>query len=180
VLTLLTVGLTLGPLVYQIIVYRDDLGELLIPAEFSGLVNGDYSNSSVSGVINDLSNPVELPEYVSSNYDPVSGEVRFLFNFTNPFGFDLNLRSMYANVSCFEHGFVLGKASLVESVQLGSGENVLLPLKLSFTDQALAHFAEQHSGDGTVSVDLWGINVSISGISIDLPQKFTVIDVPLR
>jgi hypothetical protein len=180
VLTLLTVGLTLGPLVFEVYVYRDNLTGLVVPADLSGLMSGDYSNSSISGVIDDLNKTVKLPEYVSSEYDPVLGVIKFMFNFTNPFGFDLNLRSMDANVACTIHGFALGKASLFESVNLGSGETGLLPLKLVFTEQALDHLQVEHGNAKTLNVDLSAIKVDVSGVSLSLPQKYTVNDVPLR
>ena len=179
-LTLLTVGLTLGPLVFEVYVYRDNLTELVVPADLSGLISGDYSNSSVSGLIDDLNKTIKLPEYVSSEYDPVSGVVKFLFNFYNPFGFDLNLRSMKANVSCMAHGFALGETSLIESVKLGPGGSALLPLKLVFTEQALDHLDVEHSGEKTLDVNLSGITVAVSGVSLSLPQKYSVYDVPIR
>jgi hypothetical protein len=178
-LTLVTVGLTLGPLFYEVYVYRDNLAEFVVPAEFSGLLSGDYSNSNVSGVVEDLNKPIQLPVCESSEFDASSGVVRFLFNFTNPFSFNLNLTYMDANVSCTAHSFALGKASLENSILLVSGQSFLLPLKLSLTDQGLAHLQGQHGNEIVVRVDVWGITLGVSGVSLDLPQKYT-IDVPIQ
>lgn len=172
-LTLITVAIIAGPLIAEAVVYKDNPTGLIIPPEVTDLIGGSNGTGGI------LEAPITLPQIVESEYDPISRTVRFSFSFTNPFGFDLTLRALSADVVCTEHNFLLGKAVLVNSVQLRGGETVLIPVIGTWTEAAIEHFTSAHAGEQKISVDLTGITTDISGISIDLTERIHVGEIPL-
>ncbi len=174
-LTLITVAIIAVPLVAEVVIYRDNLSGLIIPPEIKNLMNG--AGTGGNGSL--LEAPIEVPQMVSSEYDPISRTVNFSFNFTNPFSLDLTLRSMSANVVCTEHDFPLGKVALATPIQLRGGETALIPVTGTWTEDAVNHFATAHAGEQKISVDLTGMNVDISGITLDLTQRIHVGEIPL-
>jgi hypothetical protein len=173
ILTLITVAIIAVPIVVEVAIYKDNLSELIIPSEINSLITGTGENGSL------LETSIEVPQIVSSEYDPISRTVNFAFNFTNPFSFDLTLRSMSANVVCTQHDFPLGKVALATPIQLRGGETALIPVTGTWTEDAVNHFATTHAGEQKISVDLTGMNVDISGITLDLTQRIHVGEIPL-
>ena len=172
-LTLITVAIVVGPLVVEVVIYKDNLSGLIIPPEINNLMNTTGGNGSL------LETSIEVPQMVSSEYDPISRTVNFSFNFTNPFNFNLTLRSMSASVVCTQHDFSLGKVALVNPIQLRGGETALIPVTGTWTEDAVNHFTTEHPGAQKISVDLTGMNVDISGITLDLTQRIHVGEIPL-
>lgn len=172
-LTLITIATIAGPLVGELVIYRDNLSGLIIPPEINNLMNTTGGNGSLLGT------PIEVPQIVSSEYDPISRTVIFSFNFTNPFNFDLTLRTLTANVVCTQHDFPLGHVALANPIPLRGGETVLIPVTGTWTEDAVNHFSIAHAGAQKISVDLTGMNVNISGITLDFTQRIHVGEVPL-
>jgi hypothetical protein len=74
----------------------------------------------------------------------------------------------------------LGSAVLVNPVFLAPNVAVPVLVVATWTEGAIAHFASAHAGQSTISIDLSNINVDLGGISLSLPQKISIPDVPLR
>ncbi len=58
-------------------------------------------------------------------------------------------------------------------------ETVPVTVVATWTDAAMAHFAAAHVGAKSISVDLSNLNVDLAGISLSLPSKITIPNVPL-
>ena len=76
-LILLTIAITVGPLVGALIVYRDNLTELVFPPELKDVANGEIGNVAAS----DFEAPTITQE---PRYNPDTGDFSVAFNFTNP------------------------------------------------------------------------------------------------
>jgi hypothetical protein len=207
-LGVLSVVLFVGPLAGVVFVYRDNLVGLVVPVELKGLVgsgsslglsdlgNGSLVNgssvvvnmsnassvngSSVSVNVGGLSDKPFEASNITTVYDPVSRTVQFSFNFTNPLSIGLSLDSFTADVSCSAHGFGLGSAVLVNPVFLAPNASVPVLVVATWTDGAVAHFGSSHAGEESIGVDLSNVNVDLGGISLSLPQKISIPNVPLR
>ena len=208
-LSVLSIVLFVGPLLGVVLVYRDNLSGLVIPAELKSIVDsgpsGGLSNlgsdnasavnggsvtvtfsnaslvngSSVSVSLGGLSDKPLQASNITTVFDPISRTVRFSFDFTNPLGIGLSLDSLTADVSCTEHGFGIGSAVLASPVVLEPNGTVPVTVVATWTDAAMAHFAAAHVGAKSISVDLSNLNVDLAGISLSLPSKITIPNVPL-
>jgi hypothetical protein len=174
ILTLITIITIVGPIAAELVLYRNDLTGLIIPPDLLSLINGNGTNET--GIIGQ---PIKLPQLVNADYDPTTRTVSFSFNFTNPFKLNLTLNSMTANVECAQHNFALGNMALANPVLLGPNETVLIPVTGSWTEEAMEHFKNEHAGATTIDVYLTELNVDVSGISLKLPDKYPVKNVPL-
>ena len=173
ILTLITIITIVGPIATELVLYRNDLSGLIIPPDLLSLINGNVNGTAITG------QPIKLPQLVNSDYDPTTRTVSFSFNFTNPFKLNLTLNSMTANVECAQHNFALGKMALANPIRLGPDETVLIPVTGSWTEEAMEHFKSEHAGATTIDVYLTELNVDVSGISLKLPDKYPVKNVPL-
>jgi hypothetical protein len=142
----------------------------------ASFVNGSSVSVSVGGLSDE---PFEASN-ITTVVDLISRTVKFSFNFTNPLSIGLSLDSFTADVSCSVHGFGLGSAVLENPVFLKPNATVPVSVVATWTEGAIAHFASAHAGENTISVDLSNINVDLGGISLSLPQKISIPDVPLR
>ena len=168
ILTLVTIVITVVPIVGVLLTYQDNLVGLFVPPEindiadkFSGGGGGDDGGSDGPQV-----EPVGPPEI-----DPVSGTIRQSIEFKNTFPLDIRLKSMSGDVQCVEHGFDLGVASLEDSVSIPVGETRTVTLLINWTDGAEGHLKSLHATEENVEVTLVNVGVDISGIQIGLDQN---------
>lgn len=168
ILTLVTIVITVGPIVGVLLVNQDNLAGLFVTPEmkeiadkFSGGGVGDDGGSGGPQV-----EPVGPPEI-----DPVSHTIRQSIEFKNPFPLDITLKSMSGDVQCVEHSFDVGVASLEDSVSIPVEETRTVTLLITWTDDAEGHLKLLHSTEEDVEVTLMNLGVDISGIQIGFDQN---------
>ena len=168
VLTLITIAITVVPLVGVLLAYQDNLVGLFVPPEINEIADkfSGGGGSGDGGSDEPQVEPVGPPEY-----DPVSHTIRQSIAFKNPVPFDITLKSLSGDVQCVEHGFNVGVASLEDSVSIPAGETGTVTLLITWTDDGLAHFGSAHAGEETVEVVLVNVGVDVSGIQLQLDQN---------
>ncbi len=187
-LILINVGAIVGPIAGVVIVYRNNLQDLVVPPEVEQMVtntmntltssNPDNSNSGQSNAGN-TEGALALPMYVSSTYDAVAKTITAVFNFTNTFSnFTIVINSVAADVQCHAHSFMLGHAAMANPVEVPPLQTVDLTVVFSWTDAAQQHFETAHTTESSINVDFVNIAVNVSGISIQTPETYNV-DIPL-
>ena len=110
-LILINVGAFAVPITGVVIIYSNDLTQLIIPPDIEEVL---------SETIN-MDESIGLPVYVSSSYDVSSRTAQAIFNFSNPLNFSISLNVLSADLECTTHRFSLGSASLNNQVQLNAG-----------------------------------------------------------
>ena len=188
ILILINVGAIVGPIAGVVIVYRSNLQELVVPPEVQEIVGNTINSftasnpSNPSGTPSNPDNPsggnLELPQYVSSSYDPVARTVTAIFNFTNPFNFSISINEVSADVKCNAHSFLLGHAATSNPVEVSPMQTADITVIFTWTEVAQEHFQNEHADQTTVNADLVNITVNISGISIETPETYNV-DIPI-
>jgi hypothetical protein len=166
ILTLITITITVVPIVGVLLIYQDNLVGLFVPPEINEIADKFSGGGDGGGSDGPQVEPVGPPEY-----DPVSRTIRQSIEFRNTFPIDIRLKSMSGEVQCVEHGFDLGVASLDESVSIPVGETKMVTLLITWTEDAISHFRTEHAGEETVEVVLVNVGVDISGIQIGLDQN---------
>jgi len=187
-LILINVGAIAGPLAGVVIVYRDNLEEMVVPPEVKEIVDNTmtvFTSGNPSSNPDNPSNPddtetvsFQLPQYVSSSYDPVARTITATFNFTNPLNFTMTINAVSADVKCHAHGVLLGNAAITNAVEIPPTETRDITVTFVWTETAQQHFLEEHVGQTSINADLVNITVNLSGISIETPETYNV-DIPL-
>ena len=166
ILTLITIAITVVPIVGVLLTYQDNLVGLFVPPEINDIADKFSGGGGGGGSDGPQVEPVGPPEI-----DPVSGTIRQSIEFKNTFPLDIRLKSMSGDVQCVEHGSNVGVASLEDSVSIPAGETGIVTLIVTFTDEGINHFKSEHVGEETVEVVLVNVGVDISGIQIGLDQN---------
>jgi hypothetical protein len=168
ILTLITIAITVVPIVGVLLTYQDNLVGLFVPPEINDIADkfsgggGDNDGDSDAPQVK----PVGPPEI-----DPVSGSIRQSIEFKNTFPLNITLKSMTGDVQCAEHGFDLGVASIEEPVSIPVGETRTVTLLINWTAGAEDHLKSLHATEENVEVALVNVGVDISGIQIRLDQN---------
>ncbi len=119
------------------------------------------------------------PTYVSSQPDISSRSVRITFSFSNPFSYDLAIKSVTASITCGVDGFPLGQASLVEPVTISASSSSNFDILFGWTQEAENHFLTQHNGATSLDVDVVGLTVNVNDIIVVAPTSYHIPGVPL-
>jgi len=165
-LTLITIAIIVVPIVGMLLAYQNNLLGLFIPPEINeiadDLMGGDGTNGS----------GLEPPTMVGEpQYNETSRTFSVTFQYKNSFPFDITIKSLSGNIECYEHGFILGNASLSKPVSIAAGETGTLTVLGTWTEEAINHFKTKHAGEEFVDVVLVDFAVDISGIQLQLDQS---------
>jgi hypothetical protein len=166
ILTLITIAITVVPIVGVLLTYQDNLVGLFVPPEINEIADKFSGGGGGGGSDGPQVEPVGTPEI-----DPVSGTIRQSIEFKNTFPIDITLKSMSGNVQCVEHGFDLGVTSIEDPVSIPVGETRTVTLLVNWTDGAEGHLKSLHATEENVEVTLVNVGVDISGIQISLDQN---------
>jgi len=168
ILALISIGAVAGPVAGVVLVYKNNPVEMIVPSEIEALIAGSFGADE----------PFELPQYVSSSFDPSTQTLTATFSFANPFELDLRVNSLSADVECAIHAFNLGHAELVDPVPIDAGDTALIHMVFKWTQAAEDHFLTAHSGATSIDIELVNLGVDVSGITIETPESVSV-NVPL-
>ena len=180
ILILINVGAIVGPIAGVVVIYRNNLQELVVPPEVQKIF-GDTIKTLTLSSPNNPSNPssdqsnssnvdLELPEYVSASVDPAGKTVTVVFNFTNPFNVSMTIYALSADVQCHAHSVLLGYAELSNPVEIPPMQTEDIVTVFTYTAAAQQHFQTEHAGQSTVNVDLKNITINVSGITVETPE----------
>jgi hypothetical protein len=161
---LLNVITLVGPVLGVVLAYQDNLKGMVIPPQVENMVSG----SMLTG------GKFELPRFVSATPDVAGRMVTLVFEFTNPFNYDLMVKSISADVECCQHGFTLGQASLIEPTKIPAGATVELTIRCDWTKEAENHFNAEHSGATNIDANVVGLSINVNDITIESDEKYPV------
>ena len=164
---LLNVITLVGPVLGVVLAYQDNLKGMVIPPQVENMVSG----SMLTG------GKFELPQFVSATPDLAGRTITLVFEFTNPFNYDLMVKSISANIECSLHGFTLGNASLVQPTKIPAGETVELIILASWTEEAETHFQTAHPGATNIDAKVVGLKVNVNDITVESDEEY-LISVP--
>ncbi|KON33175.1 hypothetical protein AC477_01845 [miscellaneous Crenarchaeota group-1 archaeon SG8-32-1] len=168
VLILLNVGAIATPIAGVVLLNSNDLSQIIIPTEFEEIISNTICNGE----------SIQLPQYIGSSYDQSSRTAQVIFNFSNPFEFDLTLNTVSANIVCLDHNFALGYAALDDTVLIKQEETQTIIMNFVWTISAENHFLSQHVNASAIDAKLVEITLDISGIIIEVPEEI-IISLPI-
>ena len=174
ILLFLTIAITITPIVIEVLLYRDNLLDLIIPPEIANIVNSQSNNSnekSING--NSLLNPeFELPKPVGDpQYNPETKTISYTFNFTNPLQTPLEIDELQAGLVSHNDGFFLGNITINKPLKLDPGQTVDITALGILSDDAINYLKSQSATQNSINLDFVNLNVDLSGIQLQLDKQ---------
>jgi hypothetical protein len=167
-LILINIGAIVTPIAGVIVLYSNNLFEIVLPKEVE---------ETISNTLN-IEESIQLPQYVTASYDTSTRTAQIIFNFTNPFELNLTVNTLSANLECENHNVTLGHANLNNQVEILEKETQNITIDFMWTETAELHFLNEHISETSIEIKLVDIQLDISGITIETPEKIT-IEIPL-
>jgi len=178
-LVLITIAITVGPILGIVLAYRDNLPGLVVPPELDQIMNdldNDFANpTQPGGSGNDIFPQPLSPEDIQ--YDPASRTFTFTTSFKNPLPLDLN--SMSGNLECDEHRFALGTISLKSPSKIKAGETVTASFTGQWSETALNHFEAEHAGEQSIAGSLVDATINAGGMTVQLSDRISLGEIPI-
>jgi hypothetical protein len=147
-----------------VLAYQDNLKGMVITPQVENMMSG---GSFFTG------GKIELPQFVSATPDLAGRTVTLVFEFTNPFNYDLMVKSISADVECSLHGFTLGHASLVEPTNIPAGATVELTIRCE------NHFSTEHAGATNIDARVVGLAINVNDITIESDEEYSIPSIPV-
>ena len=174
ILLFLTIAITVTPIVIEVLLYRDNLLNLIIPAEIANLVNGKINTSNENSIIdNSLLNPdFELPKPVGDpQYNPQTKTISYTFNFTNPLQTPLEIDELKAGLVSHNDDFFLGNITISKPLKLDPGQTIDITALGVLSDDALDYLRNQAATQNSINLDFVNLNVDLSGVQLQLDKQ---------
>jgi len=175
-LTLLTIAITVTPIVVEVLIYRDNLLGLIIPPEITDLINGDNNSSNSIGnnnVIDKLLNSqFELPKPVGDpQYDPETRTLSATFSFTNPLQTPISIDKVSSGIVSHDDGFFIGNLTIDEPIRLDPGQTADITITSILSDDAVDYLKDKAEDQDSINIDLIDLNVDLAGIQVQLDKQ---------
>jgi flagellin-like hook-associated protein FlgL len=174
ILLFLTIAITITPIVIEVLLYRDNLLDLIIPPEIANIVNKQTNNSNEKSINgnNLLSPEFELPKPVGDpQYNPQTKTISYTFNFTNPLQTPLEIDELQAGLVSHNDGFFLGNITINKPLKLDPGQTVDITALGILSDDAIDYLKSQSATQNTINLDFTNLNVDVSGIQLQLDKQ---------
>jgi hypothetical protein len=180
VLLLVSVGLFVGPVGAVVIIYRDDLGALVVPPEIQGALDGDTSfilNDNVNygsggDDPNSVLNNLVTPTFVSATVDEASNSFSVKVNVTNPLNYDLTLNTLSMEVQTPDSQQI-ATINIGNPITIVSGESAIVQVDGTWT-QVGENYVLAHQQDPSITIGLANIVIDVNGIRVERSDLFTV------
>ena len=174
ILLFLTIAITITPIVIEVLLYRDNLLDLIIPPEIANIVNKQSNNSNEKSINgnNLLSPEFELPKPVGDpQYNPQTKTISYTFNFTNPLQTPLEIDELQAGLVSHNDGFFLGNITINKPLKLDPGQTVDITALGILSDDAIDYLKSQSATQNSINLDFVNLNVDLSGIQLQLDKQ---------
>jgi len=186
ILLLISIGTVVGPVGAVVIIYRDNLSQLVIPPQIQDILNGNSSiiqdNSNSNNNDNSTSDSGSIgfitPTFVSAQIDTTSRTFTITVNVTNNFNYDLTLNALNATVETSQDQTQLATINLSNPVTIYAGQTSLVTVSGTWM-QTAENYLNDHAGATSIDVELINTTIDVNGITIQMNQPIEVGSIPL-
>jgi len=177
-LTILTILIAVVPLTTQVILYRENPVDLIIPPTIADLLSGGTDDLATADAVNFAGMSFSLPTLID---DPIlfqNGTIKLVYQFTNPLDGKITINSMDADIVCIDHNFTIGNV-FIEPATLEPNQTIELNVIGILTPQAVEHITKYHKDQNSIDTQFKNYSVDLTGIKITLPyRKLGPIQIP--
>jgi hypothetical protein len=171
-LTLLTIAITVGPLVYVVFIYRDNLVGLVLPPQFANLgQNMSDGNFSLSQ-LNITGSDFQMPQLVSDpQYNPDTGEFSLSVNVTNPLTNELSIDQLSVQIQSKDNNTLVGNISIPQPINIQPGESSIINVNGIMPQDMFNQISGQNTGNIDVNnIILKNLDVVVGGVKIHFDE----------
>jgi hypothetical protein len=171
-LTLLTIAITVGPLVYVVFIYRDNLVGLVLPPQFANLgQNMSDGNFSLSQ-LNITGSDFQMPQLVSDpQYNPDTGEFSLSVNVTNPLTNELSIDQLSVQIQSKDNNALVGNISIPQPINIQPGESSIINVTGIMPQDMFNQISGQNTGNIDVNnIILKNLDVVVGGVKIHFDE----------
>ena len=179
-LTLLTIAIAVTPIVIEVILYGDNLIDLIIPPEITDIINGN-SNSNVdnNNFNNLLNSQFELPQPVGEpQFNPETKTIAYTFNFTNPLQTPIEVDKLQAGIISHNDNFFIGNLTIDKPIKMDPKQTSNITAIVKLSDDAINYFNSKSETQNSINLDFVNLNVDLAGIQLQL-EKQNIGDIPI-
>ncbi len=188
ILLLITVGSIAAPVGAVVVIYSNDLTQIVITPEIKQLINGNISFLLNSNYINtqtqtqngneNLIEEMITPVYVGSTVDYAARTFTVTVNVTDAFKYDLTLNSLSADVESAKDNFNLASLSLGSPVTIPSGETSKVTVAGSLSQNVENYFSTNYANASSIDVNLVNFKIDVNGITYQSSEPINVGTIP--
>ncbi len=184
VLLLISVGTIVGPVGAVVVMYHNDLTQLVIPPQIRDIMNGNNNILPTNNNSNDNGNSdlggLMTPVLVSATSNLEAHSFTGIFNVTNPFNYDLTLNSFSSDVEFSQENIPAGSFSLGSPATVNAGETSQLTITGHWNQDAQDYITNIYSAGATsVDISISNIAIDVNGIVIQSAGSIHVGNVPM-
>jgi len=175
-LTLLTIAITVGPLVYVVFIYRDNLIGLVLPPQFANLgqnLGQNMSNGNLSSSqFNITGSDFQMPQLVSApQYNPDTGEFSLSLNVTNPLTNELSIDQLSVQIQSKDNNALVGNISIPQPINIQPGESSIINVTGIMPQDMFNQISGQNTGNIDVNnIILKNLDVDVGGVKIHIDE----------
>lgn len=163
VLIIVSVAIALGPIAAGLLIYRDNLLNLVLPSNLQDLA---HSLTTDKPEVKTIGNPT---------INQTERTISFQYEITNPYGFDMVVNELTANVVCANHTDVMiGHATALGApITIPAKSTRELSILMTYTKEGESHFHDLklHPAQSKTYVILTDLKVNVQGVTISLEPK---------
>jgi len=168
ILAAISIIIVLGPVVSAVIIYRDNLIELVMP--------------DIEELTDKIEDYFPTVEYVGYEIIDPESSFRVIFNVTNNSNEDFTFNTINFSAYCSQHEEVLLGYGYGEDFPLTipGGSSGILSLHVTFTNEGQTHIETYHRGDTNFHVIVKNVLVVVQGVEVELGDEIDVgpIEIP--
>ncbi len=162
-LTLALVLSSLGPLIYAVASYGDNIIWLVLPP-------------STQATVDDFQNIRPYVSFIGYNVSDPEAELWLFFDISNPYNISISITEIQLQCYCHEHGVDIGEAEGKGlPLQIPQSETRRLCMMLVFTSEGKSDVIGHSSGGGTIYLDLKDVLVTVQGVEVQFSGDVTEV-----
>jgi hypothetical protein len=181
-LTLLTVAIIVGPFAYVLIAYSNNLPGLILPPQFSNLIQninqnpgqntGQNPSSPSSNPINLTGSNFQVPQIVGTpQYNPATGDFNVAINATNPLPNEISVEQLSVEIQSKDNSGLLGNISIPQQINIQPGKSSIINVEGVIPQQLYNQINSQNTGNIDINnIILKNLDVTVGGIKVHLDQ----------
>ncbi len=184
ILLLISVGSIVGPVGAAVIVYRDDLSQLVITPQIRDIMNGNSNIFPQGNNMNQNSNGdsglggLMSPTFISAQSNLATQTFSAVFSITNSFNYDLTLNSFSANALISLQQIPAASISLANPITVPAGQTSQLTLTGQWTQQAQDYIIANYPTSTSIDIFVKDVTINVNGITVESSGTIEIGNVP--